>query len=168
MKLKMIESGMERYTGNFGGFEFVDGVSVEDIPKNDILRLGAIIAVVDAQNPKQQQSQGQVELENWDKTAQVVTYQTLADKGAEKGGVERIEEAPKPTRPAGNYTRESLQAIADEKGIKGLREIAGDYGVKGTAIVDLIEAILVAQDGAAPAQVTEAEIDADLNEGKTE
>lgn len=161
MKLKMIEPGMERFSGNFGGFEFVDGVSLEDIPKNDIIRLGAIISVVDAENPESQQSQGQLEMSVWDKSAEVITYQTLADEGAENGGIILpVVEVPAVAKSATTYTRESLQAIADEKGIKGLREIGAVYGVKGTAIVDLIEGVLAAQGGAA--QVDDSEIEEDL------
>lgn len=164
MKLKMIESGMEHYEGNFGGFEFADGVSCEDIPKNDIVRIGAIIAVVDADDESKQQSQGQFELTNWNKSADVVTYQTLADDDADRGGVEIAAEPPKRSKPVTVYSREALQTIADEKGIKGLREIAINYGVKGTSIVDLIEEILTVQNGAATAKITDSEVDSDLSE----
>lgn len=40
------------------------------------------------------------------------------------------------------YSREDLEAIADTKGIAGLRAIADEFGVKGRSVSDLIEAIL--------------------------
>lgn len=44
-------------------------------------------------------------------------------------------------------TREELEAIADEKGISGLREIGNELGVKSNSIEDLIGKILAAQKG---------------------
>lgn len=43
------------------------------------------------------------------------------------------------------YTREELEKIADEKGIKGLREIADPLGLKSNSIVPLIDSILEKQ-----------------------
>lgn len=47
--------------------------------------------------------------------------------------------------PVRFYTKEELEAVADEKGIAGLREIADPMGVKNTSIVGLINEILQAQ-----------------------
>lgn len=44
-----------------------------------------------------------------------------------------------------NFTREELEKIADEKGIKGIREIADPLGLKSNSIVPLIDAILEKQ-----------------------
>lgn len=43
------------------------------------------------------------------------------------------------------YTKEELEEIADEKGIKGLREVADPMGVKDTSIEGLISEIIAAQ-----------------------
>ena len=40
------------------------------------------------------------------------------------------------------YTLEELEKIADNKGLKGLREVAKPLGIKGTSINGLIEAIM--------------------------
>lgn len=40
------------------------------------------------------------------------------------------------------YTREYLEAIADSKGMTGLREIADGHGVKSRSISDIIAALL--------------------------
>lgn len=45
------------------------------------------------------------------------------------------------------YSREELEAIADEKGIAGLREIGNTLGVKSNSIEDLIKKILDKQKG---------------------
>lgn len=49
------------------------------------------------------------------------------------------------TEPVRLYTKEELEAIADEKGIAGLREISDPMGVKDNSIVGLIKEILQAQ-----------------------
>ena len=69
--------------------------------------------------------------------------------------------AASPAAPAKSWTQEELSAIADEKGIKGLREIGDDLGLKGTGIADLIAKIVEATKGvaaveSAPAQETPA------------
>ena len=45
----------------------------------------------------------------------------------------------------GEYTRESLSALADKSGIKPLREIGDKFGVKGQSIAKLIDDIIEAQ-----------------------
>ena len=66
------------------------------------------------------------------------------DPGAGDGTVEVTEATS--TTPT-NYTREELEKIADEKGIKGIREIADPLGLKSNSIVPLIDAILEKQAG---------------------
>lgn len=40
------------------------------------------------------------------------------------------------------YTRAELEALADEKGMAGLRELANTHGIKGTSIANLIDNLL--------------------------
>lgn len=52
-------------------------------------------------------------------------------------------EAPTaPAIPIASWTRETLEVIADEQGIKGLREVADLYGLKDSSINGLIDKIL--------------------------
>ncbi|EMP6325878.1 hypothetical protein RPT39_001444, partial [Acinetobacter baumannii] len=51
-------------------------------------------------------------------------------------------DAKLPTPESKKYTREELEAIAEEGGLAGLRAVATEVGVKGGSIVVLIERIL--------------------------
>lgn len=51
---------------------------------------------------------------------------------------------PEPEPEVPKWTRQELEAIADKEGIAGLREISERHGIKGRAIVELIDAILAA------------------------
>lgn len=64
---------------------------------------------------------------------------TEARKAAVKQEVE--------TAPAGDdvYTQETLEALADQGGIKAIREVASRYNVRGKAIGELIAGVLAAQ-----------------------
>lgn len=53
------------------------------------------------------------------------------------------------------YTRDALELLADKEGIKGIREIAAEFDLKGNSIHKLIDAILEAQKGN-PQPVSEA------------
>jgi len=53
--------------------------------------------------------------------------------------------APTPAAPK-TYTRAQLEQIADEHGIKGLREISDPLEIKNTSIVGLIDAIIAWQE----------------------
>jgi hypothetical protein len=73
-----------------------------------------------------------------------------ADPGSPGEGTQGAEGAPAEGGEATStaqttYTREELEKIADEKGIKGLREIADPLGLKSNSIVPLIDSILEKQ-----------------------
>jgi hypothetical protein len=73
------------------------------------------------------------------------TYPPKPDAEAIEAVVQAAPEAQKQVVAAGAWTREALEAVADEKGINGLRAIGEPVGVKGRSIPDLITAILEAQ-----------------------
>ncbi len=52
------------------------------------------------------------------------------------------QEVTEQTPTATTYTREQLEAIVDEKGLTGLREVGHALGVKASSINDLIDRIL--------------------------
>lgn len=129
MKIRMIQAGWEGYTGNFGGVEFADGVSVVDVLSRDASRLANIVQIerLDGTNP----SASQVALDSKCTPMQV------------QG------EAAAPA-PRAAYARAELEEIAGKGGIKALRAVGDPLGVKANGIADLIELILAAQ---APAPV---------------
>ena len=144
MKIKLVEPGWETFSDYLGFVLFKDGESVEDVSPAEAARLASIVRIetLEGRNP----SPAQMILDNWSGPMIVATTDTAdAAKAA----------------PAKSWTQEELSAIADEKGIKGLREIGDDLGLKGAGIADLIAKIAEATKGvaaveSAPAQETPA------------
>jgi hypothetical protein len=131
MKLKVIEPGWAGFSGNFGGVDFVDGVSVRDVTELEALRLSNLIRIETEEGTNPSSSQ------------QVIDRQCIPmDKGMEIRG-EKLPEGADPNSKI--WTRTELQNIADAHGIKGLREISEPMGVKHTAISGLIDAIMAKQ-----------------------
>jgi hypothetical protein len=145
MKIRLIEPGWENLTGQFGAHEFVDGVSVEDLSKADATHLANIIRV-----------------ENVDTGANPSDSQKVLDHYNDVAPVEAVPVKAEP--PAAVvidkvYTGAELEALADEQGIKGLREIADKWGIKATSIAKLIaEMIAFQKDHAKPAEKTSDEV----------
>lgn len=132
--IKLVEKGYEHFTGDIGGILFVDGVSEESLSNIEVNRIGAAMRIES------------IEGNQLGITAQL----------AEMGSVGITDESDKrpmqePTREAKvhvldeegkPYTKESLEQIADRKGIAGLREVAEKFGVKGVSIAGIISQIL--------------------------
>lgn len=144
--LRLVQSGYENYTGPIGSYEFVDGVSVDMIPRNDRDRLATAFQFVE------------FESEDDEPIPAGVAYRLIAMSGVrasdpeplERQTVEeKVEEIAKaadmaePTRTI--YERKALEAIADKRGIGGLREIGDVWGVKSRQILALIDMILSKQ-----------------------
>lgn len=146
MKIQLLEGGYEKMTGHFGHVYFENGVSVDDVSEADARLFASItpIAVV---------GEGKIVGDNeryqgaMDVAAVSVNYPTLAD--LQRGEAAQVAEKPVVAQVAvaevKRYTKEELEAIADKKGIAGLREIGDPLGVKGTGVLKLIEAILAKQ-----------------------
>lgn len=131
MKIKIVEPGWETFSEYLGFTLFKDGESVEDVSPAEAARLASIVRIetLEGRNP----SPAQMILDNWSGPMIVATTDT-ADAA----------KAASPSAPAKSWTQEELSAIADEKGIKGLREISDPLNIKGTGIADLIARIVEA------------------------
>lgn len=129
-KLKIVEPGWETYTGFLSSTEFVNGESVDHTSQREARRLAASIQIIDIETGKSP-STSQALLDMKDDPAPVAT---LVNEPA----------SSEPSAPASPWTRESLEALADEKGIKGLREIGDQFDVKDTSVAGLIDKILAA------------------------
>ena len=134
MKIKLVEPGWETFSEHLGFTLFKDGESVEDVSPAEAARLASIVRIetLEGRNP----SPAQMILDNWSGPMIVATTDT-----ADAAKVALL------AAPAKSWTQEELSAIADEKGIKGLREIGDDLGLKGTGIADLIAKIVEATKG---------------------
>lgn len=131
MKIKLVEPGWETFSDHLGFVLFKDGESVEDVSPAEAARLASIVRIetLEGHNP----SPAQMILDNWSGPMIVATTDT-ADAA----------KAASPAAPTKSWTQEELSAIADEKGIKGLREISDPLNIKGTGIADLIARIVEA------------------------
>lgn len=130
MKLKLTQPGYESMTGLFGITFFENGVSVTDVPLREARQIAMSIKAEyeDGSDPNPAQN-------------------LLESMHNEAGKVEAPVAGSETKTPASKtaYTEEELGAIADKEGIKGLRAVAEQFGVKGTSIVELIREILEAQ-----------------------
>lgn len=149
-KIKIVEAGYDKFTGEFGQIEFVDGVSVYPVSERDAARLGAFVRI--EKEDGEQAGDNVKHVAGYD--LQVEQEQLLRNAAEPKAAVEG-ENAPESTEAAvapaaavvelKKYTREELGAIADQQGLEGLREIGNQFGVKAVSIAKLIDLIVEKQ-----------------------
>lgn len=139
MKLKLVEPGYENMTGLFGVVEFKDGVSVGDVSERDAVRISASVRTVWEDGTQANPAARLLEMADTGAPQQEQLARGNDDAAPEQTAtVEQSETAQ--TGPA--YSVEELEALADEKGIKGIRAIADPLGIKGTSVADLIRKIV--------------------------
>jgi len=144
MKLKITEKGFENLTGPIAEVMFADGVSVDEVSGEQAQRISAAMRceTLEGVNP----SASAEMLRSHAKRADVVAEMK---RGEEDQTPHAIVEAASPIAKsegsADAWTRETLEAVADKGGIKGLRAIAEPLGVKATSIKELITEVLDAQ-----------------------
>lgn len=161
MKVKIIERGYVGYTGNLGRINFENAVSVGEVEPREALMLGGYIRLVevdDAGNEIGPVSHAAELVRTRAISAKVVEPLKRGDPNAPSPDAAE-QNAPKPVEvpnpmpvveqtpeeAARVWNRDELEAVADSKGIKGLREIGAALGVKNTSIPGLIDDILAAQ-----------------------
>lgn len=127
MKLILLAPGYENFTGVFGMVEFENGTSVDEVAPVIAKRISGIVTCV------------------WEDGSQLSVAEALLananmpapTESATAPVEEREEVAPVPV-----WTEEELGAIADAKGIAGIREIAEPENIRGNSISGLIKAIV--------------------------
>lgn len=142
--IKITQPGFEGYTGDLGSTPFVDGVSVEPLTRRQMDHIAALLSVVIVDEDEEEIQAGVTARLVGGATirAEVATplaRQTEAEKASELATVKKVAGVAPSTRV---YKLEELETIASKDGIAGLRPIGRQWGVKGRAIPDLIEAIL--------------------------
>ena len=135
MKLRIVEPGWINFSGDFGGVEFVDNVSVREVSEREAFSLSNLVRIETLEGSNPSSSQQQLDIVHL-----AMDAETFAEGS----------ESPQSFAPAASiqvqqYDRDALQAIADSKGIEGLRAIAGPLGLQGKSINGLISSILNAQ-----------------------
>lgn len=144
--LKVATKRMAGYTGVLGPVRFKDGVSTEMLPRHvrDRMAAGMEFIEVDAEGNEMPAGSHNRLISEYKERAPVIaplTRQTDAEKAAELSAAQ-VKNAKVPHLE----TKESLEKIAEEKGIKGVREIGAKWNVKHRSIPVLIEMILDAQE----------------------
>ena len=135
-RLRIMDPGLDNYTGPIGPIDFVDGVSVDAIDWIEAGRLGANLHVEDADREGHQINEAAEILRSRELNAdddRVVKFnQSFQLDGETKIGIEHL-------------SREELEAIADKDGLAGVRELARKWGGTGRSINECIEAVLRGQ-----------------------
>jgi hypothetical protein len=139
-KIKIIESGWSNFTGNFGGVEFVDGVSVGDVSESLCDRIACSIRMESVETGLQVGIQQRL-IDNATVRAEVIE----ALETAENEPVTSELKEPHKKEVMHFYTEDELDLIVEENGINGLRNIGNKLNVKARSIPELIADILRAQ-----------------------
>ncbi len=149
--LKIISNGWQGYNGQLNIITFRNGISTEPVPPRIADRIAASVRVVacDADGNEGEETvhvgvQHRLISESMMRAPvrEPLAQQSDADKKLEA----RLDAARALSAPVDDlFTRVDLEKIADEKGIKGLRDIADAWTVKGRSIPELIDKILAAQ-----------------------
>ena len=152
MKIQLIDAGYHKFTGDFGGVQFVDGVSVDDVSQTQARFFAAVMGVRSVEDGSDPGSNAQfvASLELSAVTTNLPTLAELEANGIDHGVDVQAPQVSAPPVPVGKYTQEQLEEIADKGGMSKLREIGNQFGVKGTSIAKLIESILAKQTAPQP------------------
>lgn len=148
MKIKIVEPGWDTYTGPLGLVHFENAVSTSDISRQEALRIGAMLRVVEINEDGE-------DIGTVNPAHEVLLHQTVAapvvpesPREAEPAlapAPQPVAEEPAPPAIVKIYSKEELFEIASKEGINGIRKIGEPLGVKNNSIKGLIAEILAAQ-----------------------
>lgn len=146
--LKIASPAWANYCGVIGTIEFKNGVSVYPVPRIFADKISAAMEMieVDAEGNEIRPAGGAHRLITESRVrapiAEKLTAVSQADLDAEERALAAKSDKPPVSR---FYEAAELEAIASKGGIKALREVGDQWGVKGKAITALIIEILDAQ-----------------------
>jgi hypothetical protein len=146
MRIMIVEPGWAGFSDFMGSVKFENGVSVDDVPEHELMRIAASVRVREYRG---ETASGKVKLgEQQGFSANRVR---ITDQGAPTDKLAYPDKPNPPpevavTKRAPIYSFEDLAAIADKSGIKGLREVAAPLGIQARDINGLIAAILQHQE----------------------
>lgn len=147
MFVKINQAGWEGYTGDLGCVPFVDAVSTRSMERHEALALGANISIVEIGSDGSELgpiSPSHELLLVSQMNAEVVEELPREVEAIVEPEHQADDKAPEPVAlPL--FIEAELKAIADEKGIAGLRDIASKLDVRDTSVRGLIAKILHAQ-----------------------
>lgn len=149
-RIKITQTGWDGFTGDIGMVAFEDGVSTDVVGPRQFNVIAAVVAVVEIDD--EGETLGSPGIQDNMKGAAVigapVLNEMLRATDEEKKAEAKADAAPKPdVDPLAvvYHSKADLEAIAEKKGIAGLRAIAEPLGEKGRSINELIKEILKAE-----------------------
>lgn len=171
MKLKLIGKQFVNFTGQFGGIDWENGVSVNDVNPIEANRIASIVGAKFLDGSDASECDKIISMKNMEspyrQTSRPLTVEEIKNFEKEKNkrplDVEKENKSQPKKQTLKIYTREELEKIADEKGLNGLREVAVPYGVTANKVSSLIFKILDRQDRAQDIKVPHYE-DADVED----
>ncbi len=136
MKLRLTQPGFETYTGQMGVVFFEDGLSTTDVRPLDAVRMAAQFLCEWEDGTTASVAQSLLDHANTPAPVFLV-----GEKQHDQDALNAGTQVEPGTTATSAFTEEELSKIADEQGIKGLREIAEPLGIKGNSIKELIAAL---------------------------
>ena len=123
--LRIKQIGMEGFSDYLGTVLFENGVSVEPVTQGDAEMLSAIFAMetTEGKDP-----------------SNAALYAAISN--GEEPPVVFAEPLPEVVPVVYDFTRQSLEAVADKSGLSGLRPIGDQYGVKSNSITGMIDNLM--------------------------
>lgn len=137
--LRIIQQGWEAYTGPLYGITFENGVSVDGYSAIQAAQVAGTVQAEEVIGDKTHNPSVSQEILNWKNRALDQDMVRQASTG-ELVKSQDLKTDLTPVKIA--YSRAQLEAIADEKGIAGIREITDPLNIKSTSIGKLIEEVL--------------------------
>lgn len=140
-KVRIDEPGWDSYSDYLGAVKFENGVSERELTEREVIMIGANVKIVRIDNDEQVGLT--VIMANTDHLSAEVT--PPLQRADQEEAVELLYDALPPEEVNDLYTEEQLLEIAEKGGMKAIRKIGDEFGVKGVQINGLIKEILEAQ-----------------------
>jgi hypothetical protein len=137
-KIRIDVPAFAKFNGKMSGVQFVDGVSEREVTPKEARKIGINVRIVEAGTDHQA---------GLNPNIGAVPAAPIVHSDQTPEPVEPLA-LPAPVVDEHQYTKDELETIANDEGIKGVREIATKFGVKGVQISQLITGILQAQGNA--------------------
>lgn len=145
--LKIVQAGWETYSSYMGGVLFKDGVTVHPLPQFVADRISSGIQMVEINEDGSETPAGvahRLVAESGARAAVVQPLERASDADlAKEAALDAIRAQKAPVDVF--YSAGELEKIVDEQGLKGLRVIGDQWGVKHRSIPVLLKLILDAQ-----------------------
>ena len=146
-KLKVARPSMKGYTGVLGRARFINGVSTEALPRHIRDQMAAAMPLLEINEDGTEQPAGSHNRAMRERAKQL-SAPKLNRQSVESKAAEIARDIMSKTKHPEIDTREKLEAIASEGGIKALREVGKKWNVKHRSIPALIDLIIEAQKAA--------------------